>query len=92
MKQNKPFSAQRFFWKFISLALAVILAGMLAMTGVFYRFLSHLGTGSDAPFLSGGFSGSELQSFLNPGDVNWHQLRSDVRDSRNQVVNILLVG
>ena len=33
MKQNKPFSAQLFFWKFICLALAVILTGMLAMTG-----------------------------------------------------------
>ena len=92
MKQNRPFSPQRFLWKFICLALAVILTGMLAMTGVFYRFLSRLGSGSDAPFLSGGFSGEELQSFLDPGDVNWTQLRSDVRGSRNNVVNILLIG
>lgn len=92
MKQNRPFSPQRFLWKFICLALAVILTGMLAMTGVFYRFLSRLGSGSDAPFLSDGFSGEELQSFLDPGDVNWTQLRSDVRGSRNNVVNILLIG
>ncbi len=92
MKHNKPFSAQRFLWKFICLALAVILTGMLAMTGVFYHFLSRLGSGGDAPFLSGGFSGEQLQSFLNPHDINWQQLGSDVRGSRDNVVNILLIG
>ena len=92
MKQNRIFSFQRFLWKTVCLALAVILAGMLAMTGVFYQFLSRLGSGGDAPFLSGGFSGAELQSFLNPMDVNWKQLSTDVSSSRNNVLNILLVG
>ena len=92
MKQNRPFSPQRFLWKFICLALAVILTGMLAMTGIFYRFLSRLGSGSDAPFLSGSFSSEEVQSFLDPRDVNWTQLRTDVKASRDNVVNILLVG
>jgi LCP family protein required for cell wall assembly len=91
MKQNRPFSAQRFLWKSISLALAVVLAGMLAMTGIVHHFLSHLGSGSSAPF-SGGFSGSELQSYLNPRDVNWTQLSTDVRSSRDNVLNILLIG
>jgi len=92
MKQNRPFSAQRFLWKIICLMLAVILTGMLAATGIFYRFLSQMGSGSDAPFLSVGLSGEEVQAFLNPGDVNWQQLRTDVRGSRDNVVNILLIG
>lgn len=92
MKQNRPFSAQRFLWKTICLALAVILAGMLAMTGIFYRFLSQITDSSDAPFLSDGFSAQELKSFADPGDVNWQQLRSDIRSGRDDVVNLLLIG
>ena len=52
MKQRRPFSAQRLLWKTICLALAVILGGMLAITGIFYRFLSQITDGSDAPFLA----------------------------------------
>ena len=92
MKQHNPFSFQRFLWRSICLLLALILAGMLAMTGIFYQFLSQLGSGSDAPFLSGGFSGEEVQDFLNPSDVNWQQLSTDVRSSRDNVLNILLIG
>lgn len=92
MKQRKPFSAQRFLWRTVCLALAVILAGMLAMTGIFYRFLSQITDSSDAPFLSGGFTAQELKSFADPSDVNWQQLGSDVRSGTDDVVNLLLIG
>ena len=92
MKQRRPFSPQQFLWKTICLALAVILTGMLAMTGIFYRFLSQVTGGSDAPFLSNGFTAQELTGFVDPGDVNWQQLGSDLRSGKDNVLNILLVG
>ena len=92
MKRKNPFSAQQFLWKFICLALAVILAGTLALTGIFYRFLSQLTDTGDAPFFSSGFNTQELQSFVDPGDVNWVQLSTDIRSSKNNVINLLLVG
>ena len=91
MKQRKPVSPQQFLWKTICLALAVILGGMLAMTGIFYRFLSQVTGGGNAPFLSNGFTAQELMSFVDPGDVNWQQLSSDI-SSKDNVLNILLIG
>ena len=91
MKQRKPVSPQQFLWKTICLALAVILGGMLAMTGIFYRFLSQVTGSGDAPFLSNGFTAQELMSFVDPGDVNWQQLSSDI-SSKDNVLNILLIG
>lgn len=92
MKQRRPFSAQRLLWKTICLALAVILGGMLAITGIFYRFLSQITDTSDAPFLTNGFTVEEMKSFADPRDVNWTQLTSDVRSSKDSVVNLLLIG
>ena len=70
MKQRRPFSGRRFLWRLICLALAVILGGMLAITGIFYRFLTQITDDSDAPFLTNGFTVEEMKAFADPRDVN----------------------
>lgn len=96
MHQNRKFSPERALWKLICFALAVILAGMLGLTALFQQLLSQIGSSpsQDSPplFQSSGSPAEDLRAFLDPGDVNWQQLSTDLTRSKQNAVNVLLIG
>ncbi len=86
MKQ--PFSFSRFLWKLVCFALGLILAGMAVFTAGFRYLAVQMGSAPPEPA-----SGPEaIQTFLDPRDVDWHQLSADVSHSREKAMNILLIG
>lgn len=96
MQQNRKFYPERALWKLICFALALILVGMVGMTALFHQLLSRIGSSSSQDpmplFQSSGSPAEDLRAFLDSGDVNWQQLRTDVTRGKQNVVNILLIG
>ncbi len=92
---KKPFSPSRILWKLICLSLALVLGGMLMFTAGFRYLMGHI---SEAPVTPPGLNlepetmARELKAFLDPRDVDWHQLSSDLTRRREKVLNILLIG
>ncbi len=96
MKDNKSVSPSRFLWKLLCLCLALILVGMTAFTAGF-RYLTAQITSdpSAAPpalRLSADSAAQDLKAFLDPRDVNWQQLGTDLAGHKEKVLNILLIG
>jgi len=95
MKQKEPFSPNRALWNLICLFLGLILTAMLVVTAGFQYLLEQIRYTPDAgsPSLSGPAAPAEsLKNFLDPGDVNWQQLRSDLTKPDHKTINILLIG
>lgn len=92
MKQKEPFSPDRFLWKLICLVLALILAAMSIATAGFQYLLNQVQCEPALPV--SGFSSPKqiLLDFMDPSDVDWHQLRSDLTKTDTGTVNLLLIG
>lgn len=92
MTQKEPFSFQRGLWKLVCLFLGLMLAGMLVFTAGFQQLLSQVccAPEGNAPSLSD--PRGLLRDFLDPSDVNWQQLRSDLARPDAKTVNLLLIG
>lgn len=97
MKDKQPFSPRRALWKLICLFLGLLLAAMLILSLGFRYFLNQV------QFTSAPLSQSSLLppsmplkdaalEFLNPSDVNWTQLTTDLTKKDRKTVNILLIG
>ncbi len=96
MKQNRRFSPSRLLWKLICLSLGLILLGMLVLTAGFRYLTEQLGSvpGQASPALRQEDQAlvEEVKRFLDPSDVDWHQLSSDLGSRKENVLNILLIG
>lgn len=102
MKQNKSRPPRHLLWKFLCLMLGLILTVMLAVTAGFRYFLGQIQytaqaeTLPEATVLSAPSNpvtpAESLKNFLDPRDVNWQQLGTDLTKKERDVVNILLIG
>lgn len=92
MTQKEPFSPQRALWKLICLLLALVLAVTLMLTAGFQYLLDQVRFAQESPSPSLSTPVENLEHFLDPGDVNWQQLRSDLAKPDHRTINILLVG
>lgn len=103
MKRKHAFSPARAMMKLLCLILGLILAGMLAITAVFQSLLGQIQYTQPqmenspsspqevtVPELS--TPSEHLSNFLDAGDVNWEQLRSDLTEKERSILNILLIG
>ena len=93
MKEKRPFSLRRSLWKLICLVLGLTLALMLLLTAGF-RYLAEqirFSAPAETPTVPATV-GETVLEFLDPSDVNWTQLTSDVKKSDRQTLNILLIG
>lgn len=96
MKRNRTFSAARALLQLVCAVLGLILAAMVGITAIFQYLLGQIQYTQPEPSPSLSHSSGSLQAevmdFLDPGDVNWTQLSSDLTQKERSVVNILLVG
>lgn len=99
MKRNANHSPQRVLMKLLCLALGLILAAMLLLTAGFRYLLGQIRYTQSAPSLSQDANiplpSSPVEAvteFLDPRDVNWQQLGSDLTKKERSIVNILLIG
>ena len=96
MKEKQPFSPRKALWKLICLLLGMVLVLMLTVSAGFRYLLDQVSfTSSPAEFIQLPPSPSPKEmvlDFLDPGDVNWTQLCSDITKQDQDVLNILLVG
>lgn len=96
MKEKQPFSPRRALWKLICLFLGIILAVMLAVTAGFHYLsdqIRYTAAAEESVLSSVADSPREaVLDYLDPGDVNWTQLSSDIKKKDKQVINILLIG
>lgn len=96
MRKKQPFSPHRALWKLICLFLAMTLVLMLAVTAGFRHLLDQVRYTAPAaadPGLSAAQTPKEIVlDFLDPRDVNWTQLTSDLTKKNTDVLNLLLVG
>ena len=95
MNEKQPFSPRRALWKLICLLLGAILVLMLAATSGFRYFSNRIHFTAQAPEPAAPvFSSPEdaVLDFLDPGDVNWTQLCSDISKKDKKIVNLLLIG
>lgn len=96
MNKKQPFSLRRALWKLICLFLGMILVLMLTVTAGFRHLLDQIRY-TAPPAADPAFSMAEspkeaVLDFLDPGDVNWTQLCSDVTKKDQDVLNLLLIG
>lgn len=96
MKRKRTFSAARALLQLLCIVLGLILAAMVGFTAIFQYLLGQIQYTQPEPFpaLSQDVRSprGELMDFLDPGDVNWAQLGSDLTQKERSIVNILLVG
>ena len=96
MKQNRTFSAARAGLKLLCAMLGLILAAMIGFTAIFQYLIGQLSSSQPEPELPFSFQtedlAAEAMAFLDPSDVDFHQLASDLRRKEQNVVNLLLVG
>lgn len=96
MNEKHAFSPRRAMWKLICLLLGLILVLMLAGTAGFryltkqIHFTSAVPVGA-VPAHTPSPKEAALE-FLDPGDVNWTQLTSDLTKKDRDVINLLLIG
>lgn len=96
MKRNRTFSAARALLKLLCVILGLTLAAMIGITAIFQYLIGQLSSPKPEAELPFSFQAEDLtaeaMAFLDPGDVNWSQLSSDLSRKEQNVVNILLVG
>lgn len=96
MKRKRTFSAARALLQLVCTVLGLILAAMVGFTAIFHYLLGQIQytqpTSSPSLFQSSDSFQAEVMDFLDPGDVDWTQLSSDLTRKERSVVNILLVG
>jgi LCP family protein required for cell wall assembly len=93
MKDKQPFSLGRSLWKLICLTLGLVPALMLLATAGF-RYLAdqvRFSSPAEVPLVPETV-GETVLEFLDPTDVNWTQLASDVKKTERRSLNILLIG
>lgn len=92
MKQKEPFSPERALWKLICLVLGLLLVGMLTVTAGFQYLLGQIRFTPAAVSPAQSAPTDILEHFLDPADVNWQQLSSDLTKQDRNTLNILLIG
>lgn len=94
MKETHPFSPRKALWKLICLVLALVLMILLVATAGFRYFIDQICfTASDpSPSISAGSFQEAAMNFLDPSDINWTQLKTDLTKADRDILNILLIG
>lgn len=96
MHKKQPFSPRRALWKLLCLLLGLTLVLMIAVTAGFRHLLDQIqytAPIAENPVLpSPETPGDLVLDFLDPGDVNWTQLTSDLTKKDQGVLNLLLIG
>lgn len=96
MNKKQPFSFRRAMWKLLCLVLGLVLVLMLSVTAGF-RYLLDQVRYTDPTHISSPLPETDspkemVLDFLNPEDVNWTQLCSDLTKKDQDVLNLLLIG
>ena len=96
MKRKRTFSAVRALLQLCCAVLGLILATMVGFTAIFQYVIGQIQytqpESLPAVSLQGEDPGAVLLDFLDPTDVNWSQLTSDLTRKERNIVNLLLVG
>lgn len=97
MKDRRSFSPRRILWKLICLFLGLILVLMISAAAAFRFLTDQICISDDAlPQASTSYADTSpkeaILEFLDPTDVNWTQLSSDLTKKDHKVINLLLIG
>ena len=96
MKRKRTFSAARAVLKLLCVMLGLTLAAMIGITAIFQYLMGQVRSTQPEADLPFSFQAEDLtaeaMAFLDPGDVDFSQLASDLRRREQNVVNLLLVG
>lgn len=96
MKRKRTFSAARALLQLVCVMLGLVLAAMIGFTAIFQYLIGQIQY--TQPEAAPSFSleadslRAEAMDFLDPSDVDWAQLSSDLTEKDRSTVNILLVG
>lgn len=94
MKPKEPFSPRRALWKLICLFLGLILLLMLTVTAGAHYLVDRICFRQPLPqddAVPASIQEATLE-FLDPSDINWTQLSTDLTKKDREIINILLIG
>jgi len=97
MKDRRPISPRRILWKLICLFLGLILVLMITAAAAFRFLTDQIRVSADPlpqPSVPSAPSSPKeaVLEFLDPTDVNWTQLSTDLTKKERSTINLLLIG